>query len=98
MGTRPVCVLAAFAVAVVHGFAPPFHTSISNIKIEHSRRRPHDARPHCARLSTTLKEKKESIPNNLLVESVAPFRGLRLLSTVPLPVVHSSVGSSPLPA
>jgi len=76
--TRPVCVLAAFAVAVVHGFAPPFHTSISNIKIEHSRRRPHDARPHCARLSTTLKEKKESIPNNLLVESVAPFRGLRL--------------------
>lgn len=75
-----IVVLATAAIAAVHGFAPPPSAGVSTITNNPRRT------SHCARSSvvTALQEKKGStgitrnVSNKLLVETVAPFRGLRL--------------------
>ena len=74
--------LATSSIAAIHGFAPP-STSASTTK-NIARQRSQYA-PRAASI-TSLREKKKSksserdsaVSNKLLVETVAPFRGLRL--------------------
>lgn len=75
-----IVALAASAIAAVHGFAPP-SISVSTIQ-DNARQRSHYSRSSIISLqekkSDTGTESKSKVSNTLLVESVAPFRGLRL--------------------
>mmetsp|Transcript_18330 Transcript_18330/g.32772 ORF Transcript_18330/g.32772 Transcript_18330/m.32772 type:complete len:243 (+) Transcript_18330:197-925(+) len=79
-----VVVLATTAISAVHGFTPPPSISISTIPNDAIQRSQYSRPPATITALNQEKEKKGStginrtVSNKLLVETVAPFRGLRL--------------------
>eukprot|EP00580_Thalassiosira_gravida_P015748 CAMPEP_0201668706 /NCGR_PEP_ID=MMETSP0494-20130426/20689_1 /ASSEMBLY_ACC=CAM_ASM_000839 /TAXON_ID=420259 /ORGANISM="Thalassiosira gravida, Strain GMp14c1" /LENGTH=354 /DNA_ID=CAMNT_0048149209 /DNA_START=73 /DNA_END=1137 /DNA_ORIENTATION=+ len=76
-----VVVLATTAISAIHGFTPPPSISISTIPNDAIQRSQYSRPPSTIIALNQEKEKKGSTDINrtkLLVETVAPFRGLRL--------------------
>lgn len=70
---RFICVLAASNLITVRGFTPCSVASTLSVNKDPPQRRTRYAQSYIA-----LHEKKSPVSSDLLVESVAPFRGLRL--------------------